>query len=136
MPRGGVIFYARGAPPPLARAAALEDSLSSRGPQALGLGSARHPSVAATLGTPAWPQALSPVREALGRECYPTSANEAPAAGARRRGPQRGCRVGVARRREARRSRAAERERVAALSRCEARRRGATAQIGRASCRE
>src|SRR2546426_8013624 len=27
--------YARGAPPPLARAAALEDSLSSRGPQAL-----------------------------------------------------------------------------------------------------
>src|SRR5258705_13387025 len=34
MPRGGVIFYARGAPPPLARAAALEDSLSSPGPQA------------------------------------------------------------------------------------------------------
>ena len=28
---------ARGAPPPLARAAALEDSLSSRGPQALPL---------------------------------------------------------------------------------------------------
>src|SRR5207245_6396840 len=57
MPRGGVIFYARGAPPPLARAAALEDSLSSRGPQALGVGSARHPSAAAALGTPAWPPA-------------------------------------------------------------------------------
>ncbi len=28
-------FNARGAPPPLARAAALADSLSSRGPQAL-----------------------------------------------------------------------------------------------------
>src|SRR5437870_13908279 len=28
-------FYARGAPPPLARAAPLEDSLCSRGPQAL-----------------------------------------------------------------------------------------------------
>jgi hypothetical protein len=34
--RGPQAFsYARGAPPPLARAAALEDSLSSRGPQAL-----------------------------------------------------------------------------------------------------
>ena len=30
-----LLFSARGAPPPLARAAALEDSLSSRGPQAL-----------------------------------------------------------------------------------------------------
>ena len=36
--QGTVIFFtARGAPPPLARAAALEDSLSSRGPQARGL---------------------------------------------------------------------------------------------------
>ena len=33
--RLALIPYARGAPPPLARAAALEDSLSSRGPQAL-----------------------------------------------------------------------------------------------------
>jgi threonylcarbamoyladenosine tRNA methylthiotransferase MtaB len=32
---GSTFSYARGAPPPLARAAALEDSLSSRGPQAL-----------------------------------------------------------------------------------------------------
>ncbi|PYR09659.1 MAG: ABC transporter ATP-binding protein [Acidobacteria bacterium] len=45
---------------------------------------------------------------------------QAPAARARRRGPQRGSRVGVGRRRGPPRSGGAERERATALSRCEA----------------
>src|SRR5581483_11100488 len=45
-----LFFNARGAPPPLARAAALEDSLSSRGPQALF--NARRPHPRSVAGPP------------------------------------------------------------------------------------